>query len=210
MENIKLEDIVEAPTSEAETVETEETTEESTEQDLLKTELERVKKTSRTEPEKAAFTLKKNAERVRELGLDPKQILGIKDDVEDEDDAPVTVGMLKKIQQESTVKTALQLAEEIQIPVERELVKYHIENTIKSTGNPSEDLRLARAIVNSAKNSQIIEEAQRKVGAKTHSSSSGAPSNSEEKEPELTQDELAFMRPPFNLTKEQVIKSRKK
>jgi len=208
MSDLKMEDLIEK--EEVLTPETEETIE----QDPLETELEKVRaKTGRTEKEKAEFTLKKNAERVKELGGDPTSILGIeretKEEIDNEDDAPMTVGMYKKIQQQSATKTALQLASEIENETERELTKYHLENTIKSTGNPTEDLRLARSLVNAVKNTQILEEATRKVAPKTHSSASSAPlKHEDENDVVLTTQELQLMK--FGgLTKEDVLKSRK-
>lgn len=198
--DLKMEDLQEVvvPTSET-------TTED--EQDPLKEELEKVqKKDGRTELEKAAFSLKKNAERLKELGGDPSSILGVeKDDVE-EDDKPVTMGMLKKLQQETASKTAVQLAEAIGNETERELTKYHLENSIKSTGNPQEDFRLAQAIVNSVRNAKIIEESARKPEAKNHSSASGADKKHIPQE-EITAQEQMFMK-QFGLTKEEVIKAR--
>lgn len=209
-ENIKMEDLKETPVdSTSESTEPEEVVESTTEQDPLKTELERVhKKTTRSEIEKAAFSLKKTAERLKELGGDPTEILGIEKDVETDDDKPVTVGMLKAMQSQNATKTAMELADDIQDETEKELTKYHLANSIKSTGNPTEDLSLARAIVNSVKNKQVIEEIKRKVPAKTHSSASGVPAKHTEVQ-ELTPEELAFTRPPFNLTKEQILKIRK-
>jgi len=207
MENIKMEDIVEKDSSTSEESETVETTE----QDPLKTELEKVQtKTQRTELEKAAFSLKKNAERLKELGGDPNAVLGTEKETSetDEDDKPVTLGMLKRLQQETAEKTALQLAAEIPNETERELVKYHLQNTIKSTGNAQEDFKLARALVNSVKNSQIAEEVYRKTNPKNHSSSSGVDARQEEKI-EFTQAELDMMKAPFNLSREEVIAARK-
>lgn len=210
-----------APTSEAATEKKEEkkvdeTSEtKTTEQDPLKIELEKVQKTGKTEAEKAAFSLKKNAERAKELGIDPAEVLGLKQPAsettpDEEDDKPVTVGMMKKMQQENASKTAVQQAEEIENETERELVKYHLQNTIKSTGNPKEDLKLARAIVNDVKNRQVLEEMGRKNPPKTHSNASGAPAkdNATDINEELTPAEIPFTKPPFNMTKEQVIKTR--
>lgn len=204
--DIKMEDLIETDSTSEPTEETEETV---TEQDPLKEELEKVqKKEPRTEAEKASFTLKKTAERLKELGGDPASILGFKTEVDsDDDDAPVTIGMLKKLEQDKASKTALQLADEIQGETERELVKYHLSNSIRSTGNPAEDLRLARAIVNSVKNSQITEEVTRKTQSKSFSSASSAPMKHEDKI-ELTQEELLFKK-QFGLTDEEIIKSRK-
>ena len=77
---------------------------ESAQQDPLKTELERVqKRESRSELEKAGFSLKKNAERFKELGGDPQSILGTNEVLED-DDKPLTVGAFKQMQKEHAVK----------------------------------------------------------------------------------------------------------
>jgi hypothetical protein len=212
-ENIKLEDIVEKPESTSDTGEEskgEETTETQTpEQDPLKIELDRVQnKPGRTEKEKAEYSLRKNAERVKELGGDPNAILGIEKETPkvDDDDTPVTIGMFKKLQQENASKTALQQADEIQNETERELTKFHLENTIKSTGIPSEDLKLARALVNSVKNTKIIEEVARKTPPKTHSNSSGVNANKEE-EVVLTTEEKQLMA-AGNLTVKEVLDAR--
>jgi hypothetical protein len=225
---VRLEDIKEevVPTSETteETTEesqVDETTQEETEQNLLKIELDRVKnnKVGRTELEKASFTLKKTAERVKELGGDPAFALGVNnkaknenidDDIEeDEDNKPLTIGMFKKIQQQNVVETAINLAEEIPDEIEKELVKHHLENTIKTTGNPKEDLRLARALVNSVKNVQIQEQKNIKPIAKNHSSGSSAPAKVNETSQELTAEELMYTRPPFNLPKDKILALRK-
>lgn len=218
-ENIKQEDLEEKvdPTSESteeeikeEEKEPEKEPEAEPEQDPLKTELERVQKIGRTEKEKAEFSLKKTAERVKALGGDPNTILGIEKEYEpdEEDDQFLTVGMYKKIQQEKAIKTASQLADEIQNETERELVKYHLENSIKSTGSPTEDMKLARALVNAVKNTKIIEEATRKPTPKKHSSGSGSPAKDNEVKGELTESEKVFLGKPFNMTKEQILKAR--
>lgn len=204
-ENIKQEDLIEkAPTSEAPEVE---------EQDPLKTELERVQRTGKTEAEKAAFSLKKNAERAKELGIDPAEVLGLStkvvENTDDDDNTPLTRADLKRFQQDTAHKNALQLVDDISNESERELTKYHLQNSIKSTGNPAEDFRLARSLVNAAKNSKIIEEIGRKGDVKTHSNGSGVDAKNTEIQGELTPQEMPFLGKPFNLTKEQIIKARK-
>lgn len=222
-ENLKAEDFIEKKDdSTAETAE-QKTTGDANEaaglnrdgtpkQDPLKTELERVQNKSKyTEKEKAEHSLRKNAERVKELGGDPTSILGIpKESIEaDEDDnQPVTRGMLKKMQQENASKSALQLADEITHESERELVKYHLSNTIKSTGIPAEDLKLARALVNSVKNTEIIQEVQRTTAPKTHSNSSGVDGKKETGEITYTADELQMMKAPFNMAPAQILAAR--
>lgn len=182
-------------------------------QDPLKSELDRVKskKPEFSEKEKAEFTLKRNAERVKELGGDPNIVLGVHtSDDDNDDDKPMTVGAFKRFQQEFASRSALQLADEITNETERELVKYHIQNTIRSSGNSQEDLRIARTLTNAAKNSQILEEQQRKIQSKTYSSSSGVNATYDPIEgAELTNSEKRFLGKPWKMTKEQIIAARK-
>jgi len=175
------------------------------EQDPLKTELERVKKGGRTQKEKLLYTKKRVEEQLREIDGDA----GVEPEPEVEDDsAPVTVGMLKHIQAQTATKTALQLADEISNETERELVKHYINNTINSTGNPNEDLRLARALANDVKNKKILEQVQQRPATRRISSNGGGQPYIPEEE-ELTADELSFMKPPFNLSKEKILQARK-
>lgn len=177
---------------------------ETTTQDPLQEELERVQKREggRTQKEKLLYTKQRIEQQLRELGVD--------DEPQHEDDeAPVTLGMLKRMQAETATKTALQLAEDIPGDAERELTKYHIQNTIRSTGIPSEDLKLARAIVNSTRNSQILEQVQMRPAPVTHSTGTSAPAKMEPHDIPLTHEELQFTKPPFNMTKEQILKTRR-
>lgn len=188
-------------------------TQANAEQDPLKNELNRVqsikKPEIRTEKEKAEYTLKKNAERVKELGGDPTLVLGVASEELEDDEKPMTVGQFKKFQQDNASRSALQLADSIESETERELVKFHIQNTIRPTGNPNEDLRLARTLTNAAKNAKIMEESNRKVAPKTYSSGGSAdakydPVGSQE----LTKAEQRFLLKPYKMTKEQIIKAR--
>lgn len=170
-------------------------------EDPLKTEFEKTLGAKRTKEEKLLYTKKRIEEQLEELGIEPEE--------EDEDSKPLTLGMLKRINQETVVKTALDLTDDIPNEMERQLVRYHLENTIKSSGNPKKDLELAQGLVNSVKNQQILEETLRKPNAATHTSGGGAPAKKTQAV-EFTEQEQLFMRPPFNLTKEQVIASRPK
>ena len=215
MANIKQEDLVEKTDSTSEEAQVEETTVETTEQDPLKVELERVQgKAKYTQEEKTTYKLRQEAKRAQEMGLDPAEVLGFAKNedysADEDDDKPVTVGMLKKIQQESASKNALQLAEDIEDESERELTKFHLQNSIKSTGNPSEDLKLARTLTNAAKNSKILEEVTRKPIAKSHSNASGVDAIDNEVKGELTPQEMLFTKKPLNMTKEEIIKLRPK
>lgn len=186
--------------------------EEAPPQDPVEAELEKEqrKEGKKSEAEKAAFSLKKTAERLKELGGDPAAILGVaQKEPSMEDDAPVTVGMLKKLEAERAQKTALQMADEIADEKERDLTKSYLATTIVPSGDAAKDLRMARAIVNTVKNGQIAEEAQRKTIATAHATRSGGPANRPEDEFVPTANEANFMR-SFGLTKEQIIETRPK
>ncbi len=173
--------------------------------DPIKVELAKVKKKGegKSELEKAIFTRQQIDKRIAELkGDEPEDA---PDDVDD--DTPVTVKMLKKIDKDKSVKTALTLAEDIEEEGERELVKHHISNTIKPSGNAAQDLKNARAIVNSVKNEMVIEEINRKQDVKKSSSAAGAPAKSVAKF-EPTAEELKFMGKPWNLSKEKILAAR--
>jgi len=176
------------------------------EQNPLEKELQKVqnKGEGRTKKEKLLYTKQRVEEQLRELEGEDADDLG-----DEDDDTPVTKGMLREMQAKSVVKTALDLTEDIADATEKALVQHHIKNTIRTTGNPAEDLKLARAIVNSVKNSQIAEEAVRKGEAKQHSSGSGGAGRSE-KVLELSAEEIPFTKAPFNMTKEQIIAARPK
>jgi exonuclease VII small subunit len=181
--------------------------EEVIEQDPLKEELERVNKkreSGRTELEKAEYKLQQVQKQIRILRGDDQEEIA-----ENEDERPLTIGEYKKMQQTVAVKTAVELADEVTNETERELLKYHLENTIKSTGNPQEDLSTARAIVNSKRNELLLSEAARKGVAKTHSTGSSAPAKEEVKQ-EVLPTEVFLTRPPFNMTPQEIIAKRVK
>lgn len=169
----------------------------------------------RTETEKAEYTLRKQAARARELGLDPAQILGVTSaptnfDDGDDDNKPVTRGDLRRIQQEAATKTAFEMADGIEDEKERELTKEYLKRVVPS-GNPAEDLKFARLAVNATKTGQVLEEIGRHRSAPSHSSGTGGPGRQEDNSV-FTPDknEAALMRPPFNLSKEDIIKAREK
>lgn len=177
--------------------------------DPLKEELDKVQKkgAGRTKLGKALYARNKIDEQIKLI----KQEEGIEEPEipeEDDENAPVTVGMLKKLEKERATKTAFQIAEEIESEHERELVKHYLSNTIKSSGNPAEDVKLARSLANSVKNKQLIEEALRKTAPKGAGTGSGAPLRAGEIF-EPTAEEALYMKPPFNLTQKQIVEARK-
>lgn len=166
----------------------------------------------KTEAEKAAFSLKKNAARAKELGLDPMEILGhkthIETNVEDGDDKPVTVGMLRSIQKQDAQKTALQMAEDIADEDTKNAVKEALQTRVTPTGNAEDDFRFALGAISAPKNKAIIEEVNRYVAPKRTASGGSIPAHVEE-EFSPTAQEQVFMRPPYNLSKEKIIAARK-
>lgn len=166
----------------------------------------------KTEAEKAAFSLKKNAARAKELGLDPMEILGhkthIETSVEDGDDKPVTVGMLRSIQKQDAQKTALQMAEDIADEDTKNAVKEALQTRVTPTGNAEDDFRFALGAISAPKNKAIIEEVNRYVAPKRTASGGSIPAHVEE-EFSPTAQEQVFMRPPYNLSKEKIIAARK-
>ena len=197
---VEEEVVVPTATEEVEEPIVEETVEETT--DPLETELNKVKNKGRTKAEKLLYTKKRVEEQLKELGIE--------EDVEEDDDQPVTMADLKRFQAQNAQKTALDLASSVTNETERALIEYHLENTIRSTGNPQEDFQLAQGLVNAVKNKQIIDGIIRKPLAKTHSSGSGAPAKVAKPEDELTSVERQFLSAPFNMTKEQIIAARPK
>lgn len=168
-------------------------------------------KPQRTEKEKAEFTLKSTAERLKELGGDPVEVLGvrptIKIDDSLEDDAPLTVGTFRELQKQDARKTAEQLADAITDETERERVKAELKFIVPS-GDAQADLRRAQAAANVERNAKIIEEAQRRGHARVTASGGSQPATQEDMF-EPTPEESVFMRPPYNLSKEKILAARK-
>lgn len=192
-------------------------TDESDDSAPLKAELEKLK-SKKTPAEKAKESLYFNAQKAIELGVDItkdpglKKILGLsetsREEAEEpvsEDDKPVTKKELQDyLRKLNAQKNSEQLADEIPDEYERELVKYHLANTIKSTGDAKEDLQLAKTLANSVRNKKIEELASIKPAAKTHSSASGATMEVKAPEPELTHEEKMFLA-TGKITKEEIL-----
>lgn len=176
-------------------------------QDPLKKERERIEKKGegRTHKEKLLFSKKKIDEELAKLNEDE----GVTETDLDVDDAkPLTVGDLKKFRREEAKHTALQMADDIDDEDERELTKHHLSHTIKPSGNPTEDLKNARTLVNSTKNQQIIEDVNRKRDPKNHASGAGAGAKKTDDVFTPTAEELSFMR-NFGLTEKDILNARK-
>lgn len=165
----------------------------------------------KTEKEKAEYSLKKNAERLRALGGDPDSVLGITManlEDEDEDNTPLTIGKLKEMQRQNAKLSAMQLADAIEDDTERREVKDLLEKRITPSGDANADLALARAGANARKNALLAEEAARK-GRPTRTASGGSTPGKQEEIFEPTAEEATFMK-AYGLTKEQVLGARKR
>lgn len=181
-------------------------------QNPLEAELTKIKEKGegRTKLEKLIYTKKRVEQQLEE----ERKALGLEPEPEAPDDAPLTVKMYKEMERAKAARTAEQLADDIEDEKERELVKHHLNNTIRHTGNPREDLRTARMLANAVRSAQIAEELGRKTPPKQFVSGAGAPANYEP-EFEPTQEESLMMTmkgldgKPL-LTKEDIIKARKK
>lgn len=116
--------------------------------------------------------------------------------------------MLEQMRRNETRKSAIELAESITDPKERELTIHYLQTRIVPSGDAQDDLRFARQAVNSVKNGQIAEEMVRGTMPKNFSSAAGAPARFTPTTPELTTAEQQFTRPPFNMTPEEIISKR--
>lgn len=176
--------------------------------DPVKDELDKEKgKSKYTETEQAAFSLKKNAERAKELGLDPAAILGVETKKEEDKSSPLTVAEYERREAEKMTRTAEQMADAIEDENERELTKVYLKSRIVPSGDPNKDLNDARSLVNSVKNRQILEMNGNRVTPQSYSTGSGGRPKAPEGEFKPTEEENRFMR-DFGLTKEQILKSR--
>lgn len=166
-------------------------------------------KTKRTEAETTAYNLKKQAEKAKELGLDPTEILGIKPKIEiDEtlpEDTPLTVGTFKEMQKQDARKTALQMAESLD-DSERDEVLKALERVVPS-GNAEADFNFARSAANAERTHQVAQVAKNK-GTATRTAAGGTTAGKAEDDFVPTDEELVFMQRPYNLTKEKIIARR--
>lgn len=131
-------------------------------------------------------------------------------DAQEDDTRPLTVGEFKRMTQEGTKKTALQLADsKIDNEDERAEVKEILESRIIPSDDPEKDLQTARDMVNATKHRLLLEEEARKKNPQSHAHTPGNPGNVPEPFTP-TELELVMMRPPYNLSQQEVLEARKK
>src|ERR1044072_3196734 len=159
----------------------------SQEKDPLQAEVERIeKKPKRSKLDQLEYTQR----RVNEQLAEERKKAGIEED----DNRPFTVAEFKAMRQQEAQDTALTLADEIQDDAERKLTKYHLENTIKPSGDTQTDPRNALLIVNAVKNRQIAEEVMRFQKPRVGGSAPSAPPKEKATTPEFSREERDFMR----------------
>lgn len=161
-------------------------------------------KQKRTDAEKAAYNLRKKAEELKALGVDPKSILESVHEEQTEEELP---DWYRREKAKETQKTALQLAASIDDPSKRALVETYLKTRIVPSGNPEDDFRFALAAVHSVANAQIAQLIANKTSVKT-TASGGSQSISVEEPFTPTEEEQVLMRPPYNLSKEKIIAAR--
>lgn len=156
------------------------------------------------EPKK--FTKRERLEHAREKI--EKQLEDL--DAED-DDKPLTVGEFRRMQREESRQDAIELAEtSIEDEDERDEVINALQSKVVPSGSPQEDLQTARDLVNARKNRQQLEDQARKQDPKKHGNPPAAPGAGPEDVFTPTEEEQVFMKPPYNLTKEDIIAKRNK
>lgn len=158
-------------------------------------------KVERTPAEIAAYNLQKKAEDAKALGLDPKKILGSSDEEVPE--------WFRKEKAKELQKTSQQLAESIPDEELRTKVKANLARIVPSE-NPEEDFKFALSAASASKNKQIIEEVGRYSYPRVIATGGSAPIGKIEEEFVPTEEEKAFMGPPWNLSKEKILAQRPK
>lgn len=174
---------------------------EPSQDDPVEQELKRVQekpKRSRLE------TLEYNRNRLQKEIEDEKAKAGI---VEEEDDnRPLTVAEFKAMNAREAQATALSLAESIENESDRKLTLYHLENTIRPSGDAHTDLLNAQLIVNSVRNGMLAEESARSAKARSLPGAPSAPPRQRGAEPEFSSDESKIIK-GFGLTAEEAKKA---
>lgn len=162
-------------------------------------------------PEQIAKMKRKRAIIDRDLraagAIDVDDDLDDEDDLDDDPSRPVTFGDLQRIEARKASQTALQMASAIEDVQSRQAVLTALGRVVPS-GDPAKDYREAIAIANIDKNSKILEELGRRPIAAQHQSGAGAPPRKEEGEFVPTAEEARYMKPPFNLSKKDILSSR--
>lgn len=158
---------------------------------------------------------RKKAKLKRKQGIIARQLAELGDEPDDEDDGlddldddnkPLTMGDLKRIEADKAKKTAVEMAGAIEDPEAAKAVKEALGSVVAS-GDPVKDFQNAVAIASATKNSQVLEEIRRKGTSATHRNGAGAPARQPEPEFVMTEEERRFVAQGW-LTEVEVKKAR--
>ena len=165
---------------------------------------EKLEKDSKARKGRLLHAHKEIKAELAEMGVNPDEV----DPPSLGDDEVLTVGKMKELERQKSQQTALELANNLEDSTERDAVKVYLSTRLIPSGNAQEDLRLALTIVHSERNGQIAQEVARKTAPKQHPTGGGAPARKPDAEFVPTPEELRFMAPPFNMTKDHVLAAR--
>lgn len=169
---------------------------------------------SREDPDpvekKKAKLLKKQGiikSQLKNLGVDTDEDDDDEDDSDEDDDTrPLTVGEYNRIQANNLRKTTVQMVDAIPDAADREAVRDALKSIVASN-DPAADFKKAVGIANMDRNSKVLQEVARKAFPKTAPTRTGAAPRVEEVFTP-TALEQSYMQAPFNLAKEDILKSR--
>lgn len=186
----------------------------SDETQVIEPTLEEPSQEKYTEKEKAEFNLRKRADEAKAAGLDPAEVLGIKPELKVDptldDEKPLTIKNLRDLQKQDARQTALQMAQAIADPMERQSVIEELSYIVPS-GNAEADFRRAQASANAERNAIIAREAGKRGEPVRTATGGGSPAQHEE-EFQPTAEEAALWR-GFGLSpdkmKEKILAARK-
>lgn len=150
--------------------------------------------------------------KLAELGANDDDVDDVddgEDDDEDDDDAPLTRGDLKRMRAQEAQKTTQEMANTIVDVDDRAAVVEALKSVVPS-GDPDADFKKAVAIASADRNKAIRAEYDRRTPGQGHSMGAGSPARRDAGgEFTPTTEEAKYMRPPFNLSKEDILNARK-
>lgn len=163
---------------------------------------------------------KKRAKLIRKKQIIGKELAklgaGEDDDEDDEDadedddidpDRPLTLRDINKIEAKKLQLTVQEMVKSIPDAGDQQAVREALRSVVAS-GDPAADFKKAVAIANADRNSKVLQEAGRRIAAQPRATSSGAaPIREEAFTP--TAEEARYMKAPFFVTKEDIVKARK-
>jgi hypothetical protein len=187
--------------------------------DPVKTELERIKGQTqgKTQKEKFEYKLQRELAQAKEMGIDIAGLAGITPKEEEiAEDKPLTRKDIEELLKSSSPKpkSATEMALEIENEAERELHLYYLDNKVRPSGDPEEDFKTAKTMVNAIKLQNQIKLAEIKPTASNHSTASSVQPMKDNNfdNVKLTPDEEYLLKDAsvrgIAITREEIIKMR--